>query len=429
MFCGNCLRDNSLVAELRRQGHEVLMVPLYLPLTLDEPDQSAGVPIFFSGVNVFLEQKSAMFRAAPAWLHRLLASPKVLKWAAGKAGTTQAAVLAEITLSMLRGEFGHQARELEDLIAWLKTQSKPDVICLSNALLLGMARRLKAELGAPVVCSLQGEEYFLDSLPSPLRESCWELLVERADELDLFIAPSKYFAELMSRRLGLRPGQVKVVHNGVQPWPVPPPRTKSAGDQTGPSIGFFARMCLEKGLDTLVDAFIELRGRGKVANVRLKVGGSCGPTEEALVSRLKDRLRQHQLESAAEFHPNPTLEGKREILRSIDVFSVPATYGEAFGLYLIEALAAGVPVVQPDTAAFPELIAATGGGLLCEPGAASSLADQLELLLQNPAMARGLGAAGQAAVREKFSLAAMTAGILEAYRSVSGQPVPTQTLQ
>src|SRR5438270_3029410 len=85
MFCGNCFRDNALVAALRKLGHQVTMVPLYLPLTLDETDQSAGTPIFFSGLNVYLGQKSAFFRQAPDWFHNLLASPKLLRWAAGKA--------------------------------------------------------------------------------------------------------------------------------------------------------------------------------------------------------------------------------------------------------------------------------------------------------------------------------------------------------
>ena len=154
MYCGGCLRDNALVAALRKLGHEVLMVPLYLPLTLDEEDQSAGTPIFFGGINVYLEQKAALFRGAPGWLHDLFASRPLLQWAAGRAAKTRAADLGELTLSMLRGEAGNQAREIEELIAWLKTQPKPDVLCLSNALLIGMARRLKADLGVPVACAL-----------------------------------------------------------------------------------------------------------------------------------------------------------------------------------------------------------------------------------------------------------------------------------
>ncbi len=169
MYCGGCLRDNALVAALRRLGHQATMVPLYLPLTLDEADQSAGTPVFFGGLNVYLEQKSALFRGAPGWLRDLLSSPGLLKWAAGKAAKTRAADLGELTLSMLRGEAGNQARELEDLIAWLRTQPPPDVICLSNALLIGMARRLKTDLRVPVACALQGEDFFLDGLPEPHR--------------------------------------------------------------------------------------------------------------------------------------------------------------------------------------------------------------------------------------------------------------------
>ena len=180
MYCGNCFRDNALVAALRRQGHQVLLVPLYLPMTLDEEDQSHGTPIFFSGINVYLEQKSSLFRRAPEWIHRLLGSPALLRWAAGKAARTRPEELGELTISMLRGEAGNQARELSELIGWLNRHPHPDVICLSNALLVGLTRRLKQELRSPVVCMLQGEDYFLDSLPQAQRDPTWKILAERA---------------------------------------------------------------------------------------------------------------------------------------------------------------------------------------------------------------------------------------------------------
>jgi hypothetical protein len=166
MYCGNCFRDNALVAELRAMGHSTLMVPLYLPMTLDEPDQSNGVPIFFGGISVYLEQKSSLFRRLPDWLRNVLASPRLLKWASGSAAKTRPEDLGEIALSMLRGEEGNQVAELEQLVEWLRGQPKPDVIFLSNALLAGMAKRLRDELQAPVICMLQGEDGFLDSLQS-----------------------------------------------------------------------------------------------------------------------------------------------------------------------------------------------------------------------------------------------------------------------
>ena len=431
MYCGGCLRDNALVAALRQLGHQALMVPLYLPLTLDEEDQSASTPIFFSGINVYLGQKAALFRGAPGWLRDLFASPRLLQWAAGKAAKTRAADLGELTLSMLRGEAGNQARELEELIAWLKTQPKPDVLCLSNALLIGMARRLKSEVGAPVACALQGEDFFLDGLPESHRAACWQTLAERAVEVDLFVAPSRYFGDLMRERLGLPADRVRVVHNGINldgyGGEVQSPKSKVQSPGSGvqgtgvPTLGFFARMCREKGLDTLVEAYLRLRQWGRAGNLKLRVGGSCGPADRAFVDALRERLRAGGALGDVEFHPNPDRAQKLEFLRSLSVFSVPARYGEAFGLYVIEAMAAGVPVVQPRVAAFPELIEATGGGLLCAADDPQALAEAVEGLLLDPARARALGEAGRRAVFERFSAEAMARAMAQVYAEVAGR--------
>ncbi len=413
MYCGNCFRDNALVAALRTMGHQVLMVPLYLPLALDEEDQSAGTPIFFGGVSVYLEQKSALFRRAPRWVHRALASPKVLRWASGRAVKTRASDVADILLSMLRGEHGNQARELGELVSWLKQQQKPDVICFSNALLMGMAQKLKRELGAPVVCTLQGEDTYLDALPESHRGDCWRALAERTADVDLFIAPSRYFADLMTRRLGLTADRVRMVFNGINidGFKVESQRANRLSSlDSRPStsvLGFFARMCKEKGLDTLVEAFIRLKQRGNVPRLKLHIGGSCGPADEPFVKSLRRRLAEAGYIGETAFSPNLSRPEKLDFLNALSVFSVPALYGEAFGLYVIEAMAAGVPVVQPRTAAFPELIEATGGGVLCEPGDPQALADAIEPLLVNPDRARTLGEAGRKTVFEKFSAEAM----------------------
>ena len=441
MYCGNCFRDNALVVALRKLGHEVLMVPLYLPLTLDEEDQSAGTPIFFSGINVYLEQKSALFREAPDWFHRLLASRGLLKWAAGKTAKTRAEDLGDITLSMLRGEDGNQARELNELIGWLKPQSKPDVICLSNALLLGLAHRLKSELGAPIVCTLQGEDAFLDALPETHRARCWKTLAGRAADVDLFIAPSRYFGDLMRQRLGLPAERVRVVYNGINldgysnerrgtdnestspvaHHPTPITHPSPGAEPPAPVLGYFARMCKEKGLDTLVDTYIELRRRDRVKSLKLRIGGSCGPADEPFVDALRARLNGARVLTDVQFCPNLDRPGKLEFLRSLSIFSVPALYGEAFGLYVIEALAAGVPVVQPRSGAFPELIEATGGGVLCNPGDPQALADSIEELLLNPARARSLRDTGRSAVFERFSAAAMATETLRHLEGVTRQ--------
>ncbi len=407
------------------------MVPLYLPLTLDEEDQSRGTPIFFNGISVYLAQNFALFREAPAWLRNLFGSRSLLQWAAGKAARTRPQDLGELTLSMLRGESGNQARELDQLVAWLKTQPPPDVINLSNALLLGLSRRLKFDLGAPLVCTLQGEDSFLDALPEPHRAQCWQLLAERAADVDLFVAPSRYFAELMRKRLNIPADRLRVVFNGINLDGFGCERTHAAAPPTlgarpsPPVLGYFARMCREKGLDTLIEAFIALRMRGQVNDLKLRIGGSCGPADELFVNSLRQRLQAANLLGEAEFHPNLDRAAKLQFLRSLSVFSVPASYGEAFGLYVIEALAVGVPVIQPRTAAFPELIETTGGGRLCSPGDPHSLAETIEELLLTPGLGHRLGETGRRTVMQQFSAVAMAQQILGVYQEVVTQGLKT----
>jgi len=419
MYCGNCLRDNALVRELRRSGHEVLMVPLYLPLTLDEEDESADTPVFFGGINVYLEQQAAVFRHLPDWLDGWLSSRKLLKLASGRAAKTRADELGAMTYSMLRGSEGHQAREVQRLTEFLREHSRPEVICLSNLLLTGLVQPLKRELGAAVACMMQGEESFLEALPDSHRELCWNKVAENAAQADLLLATSRYYAELMREKLRLPESKVRVVHSGISLDGYG--RSPSARAEQ-PTVGFFARMCREKGLDTLVEAFIRLKKRGRVRALKLKVGGSCGPADEPLVAELKGRIAAEGFGGDAEFHPNLDRANKIRFLQSISVFSVPARYGEAFGLYLVEAMAAGVPVVQPRTAAFPELVESSGAGLLCRPEDPEALADAMEKILLSPELAERFSTAGLKAAREQFSVQSMARQTLSQFASVVRAP-------
>ena len=419
MYCGNCFRDNALVEALRQLGHSTLMVPLYLPMTLDESDQSRGTPIFFGGINVYLDQKLTFYRHLPGWLRHWLDAPGLLKWAAGRAAKTRAADVGELLISMLRGEEGRQQRELGELCDWLEAQpERPDVVCLSNALLCGLARSIKKRLGAAVVCMLQGEDPYIEALPAHFRGLAWQTLAERAADCDLFIAPSHYYADLMARRLAVPAHKMRVIWNGISlegyaPRPTSPP--------SGPVVGYFARMCRDKGLPLLVEAFIEVKKRGRVPGVKLRVGGGCGPSDEPVVEEMRQQLRQARCLDAVEFHPNVDRSKKIEFLQSLSVLSVPALYGEAFGLYIIEALAAGVPVVQPRHAAFPELIEATQGGVVCEP-TVLGLAEALETLLLDPIRLRLYGESGRQKVRELFTAGRMADAIARACGEVAHRP-------
>jgi glycosyltransferase involved in cell wall biosynthesis len=401
MYCGGCFRDNALVAAWRKLGHNALMLPLYLPMTLDEEDQAQDAPIFFGGINVYLQQKSTAFAKLPPWLHRLLDSPRLLNWAAGSAAKTRPQNLGELTVSMLQGEQGHQRRELDELVDWLKQHVRPDVICISNALLLGLVRRLKEVLQVPVVCLLAGEDSFLDSLPQPYRSASWQAARERARQVDRFAPASQYYGELMREQLDLRPESMEVIYTGINLEGYKP--ADRLPDP--PVLGYFARMCREKGLQTLVEAFTLLKRRGRVKGVKLKVGGGLSPVDErAFVNPLRDQLRADGLLEDVEFCPNLSRAQKLEFYRSLSVLSVPALYGEAFGLYVVEAWASGVPVVQPRHASFPELVALSEAGLICEPGDPLALAIATEELLLDPSRLRALGQAGRKAAVAQFSI-------------------------
>ena len=393
--CGSCLRDHSLVRGLRARGHDVLMVPLYLPHVTDEPSEAGGTPVILGGISVFLEQKFPMFRRMPGWFHRLFRSPALLRLAAGFAGMTSARDLGESAVAMLQRAESRQAGEVERLILWLRTQPRPDVICLSNSLLGGLARRLKDEFRAPVVCTLQGEDSFLDGLPEPYRQQSWALLAERCADIDHFVAVSHFYSGLMCRRLGLHPERVTVIYPGIAVEDFVP----AASPPEPPVIGYLARMHPGKGLGALADAFLQLEMPG----VRLRIAGAKTGEDEAFVRSLR-----HRLPSDVEFLPNIALAAKREFLRGLTVLSVPATHGEALGLYVLEAWAAGVPVVQPRHGAFPELVEKTGGGILCDPDDPDALAAALRQILRDPAAAGRMGEAGRRAARADFSIEAMT---------------------
>lgn len=413
--CGTCMRDNTLTRELRRRGHDALLVPLYLPPVLDEESTLDQTPLFFGGVNVYLQQKSGLFRHTPRWLDRWLDSPRLLAAAARRSGMTHPRDLGEVTLSVLQGEEGRQVKELERLTSWLEGE-RPDVVLLSNGLLIGLARRIRRATSARVVCMLQGEDTYLDSLPAAYRDRCWETFRERSRDADALVAISRYYGEEMARRLERSPAEVEVVHPGIdlsgyEPAAAPPPV---------PTIGYLARMTAGKGLGALVDAFLLLRESPAAPRARLLVGGSCTAADEDFVNALRERIAAAGLSGDVEFRPNLSREEKIALLRELTLFSVPATYGESFGLFVLEALVMGVPVVQPEHAAFPEIIGETGGGLLVPPGDPEALARAWEELLLDPDRARSLGRRGRAAVQQRFSMEAMADRTLALLSRVAG---------
>jgi len=415
-YCENCLRDATLVKAMTRLGHDVLMVPLYLPLSLGEPPEENMSPIFFGGVNVYLQQKSSLFRKTPRWLDSVFDSPRLLKWVGKMAGMTSARDLGETTISMLRAEEGKQIKELDRLVKWLEMrENKPDIICLSNILLVGMAKTIRQRLGVPVVCLLQDEDGFLDGLSAPYSEAAWQTIAERSRYVDAFIAVSRYYAEEMRRRVGFAPEQMRVVYTGISLADYPPPQ---AAPEV-PTIGFLSQMCPAKGLDTLVDAFVKLKRNQELSNARLRITGGRGAGDKAFVEQAKRRIDSCGVADDVEFLADFDAKSKPAFLSSLSVLSVPEKNPVAYGLYVLEALAAGVPVVQPGSGVFPELLDMTGGGVLYEPNNPDALADAIAELLLDPDRARELGARGREAIFEKFDIDQTAAEMVRIYGEIA----------
>ena len=376
------------------------MLPTYLPHLLDEESAGAkNIPIFFGGVNVYLQHKFPFFRKTPDWLDNLFNHEFLLNWVAGRRGMTTPHQLGEITLSTFRAKGGPLFKEVEKVIDWFKRYGQPDVLILSTILLAGVGRAVREEFNIPVIGFLQGEDGFIDSLLPEYRGEAWEILRKDAQLLDDSISPSNYFAKHMSSRLGIPENNIQYFPNGISLEGYEGESSK-ASHQT---IGYFARICPEKGLDLLIDAFIELKKSFKHKELRLAVAGTLPAENITYLNEQKNKIFRSGLDGFVKFQKNLSRPEKIKFLKGLSLLCVPVRLPEAFGLYVIEALAAGVPVVLPDLGSFPEIIEETKGGMLYRKDEPSGLIRALCTMLEDSKQAQQFGEQGRAVVHEKYS--------------------------
>jgi glycosyltransferase involved in cell wall biosynthesis len=403
MYCGSCLRDNALAAELLSRGHDVTLTPVYTPTRTDEANVSRG-RVFFGGISVFLEQHSSFFRRTPGFVDRLWDAEWVIRMASKRQIKVDPRSLGELTVSMLRGQQGFQRKEIDKLLAWLKTESRFDVINLPYALLLGIAEPLKRTLRAPVCCTLQGEDLFLDGLGEPYRQQSLDLIRDAAVHVDAFLPVSQYYADYMPEYLGVPRDKMRLVPLGIS---LEGYRQRPKERSDAFTIGYLARIAPEKGLRLLADAYRLLRQRPGIGQSRLLAAGYLAPEHQKYLDEIQTGLRSDGLERDFEYRGEVDRAQKIAFLQSLDVFSVPATYEEPKGIFLFEAMATGVPVVQPNHGAFPEVLHRTGGGILVEADSPEALADGILELWHDPERARRLGEAGARGVREHYTVGRM----------------------
>ena len=416
------MRDNTLVNAMKRLSHQVVMLPMYTPLRVDEESASEEY-VFYGGIKAYILQQ---FPSRSPWRTFLLKfagaqffTRLLTHFDIGSAVDPKAN--AELTLSMLRGVNGNQGILLEEMIAALTRSIKPQLIHITNTLISGPASEMKQALGIPVVCGLHGEDIFLDGLPGDYRERALDLIRANAAAIDHFIATSHYYADYYGALIGIDPARITVVYPGISLTDYAEISTRSNHAERPLTIGYLARMAPEKGLHLLVEAFIRLVNSGKFPGLRLKIAGYESNAYGRYIQGVRNRLEQAGVGQSVEMIGTVNRQQKLDFFKSIDIFSLPTVYREPKGLPALEALANGVPVVLPEHGTFPELVQATQGGLLHQPENPAHLAEKLETLLTDSALRTRLGEQGRAAVHAHFSAERMALETVQVYQNLVPQ--------
>jgi glycosyltransferase involved in cell wall biosynthesis len=353
MICGSCLHDNTLAKALIRLGHECILIPVYTPIRTDEEDVSID-RVFMGGINVYLQQKIPWLAYLPDWMDGFLNHPALIAPLTKNAGKTSPQLLGSLSVSMLQGTAGRQRKEFRRLLEWLNRDIQPDLLVFTNLLIGGFIPEIKKAGGPRVIVTLQGDDIFLDSLPPKYREQAIDRMRVIVPSVDRFLVHSQDYADRMSKLLAIPMGKIEVLPLGIDVSDFrrlqPEPRSQSSF-----CLGYFARMAPEKGLNRLVDAFIRIANHPDAHNVHLKMAGWMGSQHTEFWDLQKQKLAAAGLNHRWEFAGSIDRNDKAKFLSSLDLFCVPTSYAEPKGLFLLEAIAAGVPYVQPNHGAFPEL--------------------------------------------------------------------------
>jgi len=405
MYCGSCMHDNTLAQSLTDQGYPTMLVPTYTPIRTDEKEVSVD-QVFFGGINVYLQEKIPLFRFVPRFMDRLLDNPRLIRKVTSRGIETDAKMLGGLTVSMLKGKSGHQRKEVRRLVQWLSHEAKPEILILSNALIGGFIPELKRHLNVPVIVTLQGDDIFLDSLAEPYRSQAIELMGDLDRHVDGYLVHSRFYADHMAQDFGLCREKMYVTPLGIDTRDfVGLLRSREKAETL--NIGYLARLSEDKGLHNLVSAFIELKKKPQMEHLNLNIAGWLGKDHEVFAEAQFQRLHSAGLTDAFCNLGSVDRAAKLRMLSDLDILCVPTEYREPKGLYVLEALACGVPVVQPQHGVFPELLGDLSGGLLYQPGELDDLQRQLMRMINDPELRESLGQQGRRNVLERRNAQAM----------------------
>lgn len=409
MYCGACARDVNLVRGLSARGHDVEVIALYTPLRADEESPLSSAPIFYGGINVYLQQISSIFRHTPGLLKKVLDTRRLLNYVSRFAIRTRAEDLGPMTISVLEGKNGRQRQELDQLLNYLEASAPASVINITNSLLSGIAPELKARLGVPVVCTLQGEDGFVNMMPEPYRSKARELMAENSISVDAFISPGVSYAERMAEFLSVPIEKIHVVRAGIHVETYSNERPRLQAPFT---VGYLSSITRAKGLDLLIDVVAELVNVQR-RDIHLNIAGKI--LDSGFYKIVKSKIAKARLEPTVRYAGEVDLAGKIAFLKDCSVFCLPSRIAESRGMAVMEAMASGVPVVVPDTGVFPEMMELTGGGVTFPAGDSHALASAITQLMDNPGQAEAMGKAAVAGIAEHYNAEKMAEETIEVY--------------
>ena len=454
-YCGNCLRDVSYAKALMDYGHEVIFMPLYMPVRIpgnsnpknsnsknsnpknsSSENNNSGSPVFFGAIGFFVAQQWFKNKGLPGWLRKWFNKPYFMKLAASRAGSTRVKGLEEHTLSMIEGNNTAFKVEAKKLTAWIKTDM-PDIIHLSNSLIIGLAPVLKAEFDIPVVCSLQDEDTWIDNMEDGYRQRAWNGILNNSKYLDGLVTVSHFYRRKIKEILPDLP-DIEIVYTGYSGNSGHDTVTKvdakakakvnakagvkvdaKAKTEAGPVIGFLSRMSYSYGLDILAEAFIILKKRNTIPGLRLHIAGGLTSDNNKFIKNIKQILKPYDkyvhIEEGTCDKTDTSI-----FLSEISVLSVPLRIEEAFCFFLCEAFASGIPVIQPDIGSCREVVGTAGK--IYTPNIPFALADELEKVLSDNGTMLRLQKEAISVSRNRFGPEAMADNLTQFYSGVIKAP-------
>lgn len=399
-YCENCLRDNNMVKALRKMGHDVFVIPMYMPLKRETASETEHSEIFFGGILTFLRLKVPLLKYVPRCLTKVLDHPILLKWAAKKQGATDATLLSALSLSLFKASVSAQAKELERLVVYLKKHEKPDVIMLSLVLFSGLSKTLKEHLQLPIICYLQDEDEFVDTFAEPYLTESWAQLKNGSKYIDAFFTGSQYFKAIMADRLDIADDKIVVIDQGI---PISDYQQRHVLPDI-PTIGFLSQVTEGKGFEELLDVVILLKRHDQLSSVRLIVAGNDIFVDRNYYRKMLAKIKEADIVDDVTFVRAFDIEARKRFFNDISLLCVPAKTGVSYGLYILESLASGVPVVEPNIGGYVEMIDKTGGGILYDPDNTNALLMALQTILCDRLTLQSLGALGRKGVGMHYDI-------------------------